>query len=722
LDLFEHAETTKDRLADEIARLRTDIQRHQDLYHRDDSPEISDEEYDGLVRRHDQIVVERPDLADETSPTLNVGGELSPLLRKVVHEVPMLSLENAFTREDVFEFDRRVSEHLGVAPGTVHYTAEPKDDGLSCSLIYEAGRLVQAATRGKNGVGEDITAQAGAVPEIPSRLNAPFPDRIEVRGEVYMTHAALASVNERHEREGRKLLANCRNAAAGAMRQQDPAETARRPLSFFAYAVAQSSDPLPPSQKSIDGELSRLGFRTNPLLAECSSVDELVSHHARIGELRGQLGYDIDGVVYKVADTALQKRLGIVSRTPRWAIAHKFAATRVETRLEGIDIQVGRTGKLTPVARLSPVSVGGVVVTNATLHNEDYITERDIRVGDRVVLQRAGDVIPQIIGCAASEHDDDRGTSYVFPIHCPECGGDAVREPEEADRRCVAGLGCPAQRKERLIHMASKSALDIDGFGEKAIEELVDAGYIREPADVFRLHLSRNEIETRNGWGRSSVGKMLDGIEARRTSPLARFIYAFGIRHVGETASKAFARRFGSLESVMAEGDRLSAIRTQRRNIAIDSGDWGGNSKVRYDRQRFELELAKSIAKDLDMDGIGPEIIGSFLDFVDDEHNRRMVDDLASQMTLTSPAAAANDSPISGKTVVFTGSLEMMGRKEAEAHAESMGARTSGSVSAKTDILVHGPGAGSKLKKAESLGVRTMTESEWFEMVGGASR
>lgn len=721
MDLFEHAEVAKDHLADEIGRLRTEIQRHQDLYHRDDAPEITDEEYDGMVRRHDQIVGERPDLADERSPTNNVGGELAPHLRKIVHEVPMLSLENAFTREDVVEFDRRVSDHLGMSPGTVAYTAEPKDDGLSCSLIYERGRLVQAATRGKNGVGEDITAQAGAVPEIPATLEEPCPARIEVRGEIYMTHAAFAAVNERHEREGLKPLANCRNAAAGAMRRQDPAETARRPLSFFAYAIAQSSDPMPSSQKGIDAELSRLGFRTNPLLAECADVDGLIAHYEHIGGLRADLGYDIDGVVYKVADTSLQKRLGIVSRTPRWAIAHKFAATRVETRLEGIDIQVGRTGKLTPVARLSPVSVGGVVVTNATLHNEDYIVERDIRVGDRVVLQRAGDVIPQIIGRASSTDDEGRGPAYVFPHRCPECEGDAVREPGEADRRCVAGLGCPAQRKERLVHMASKSALDIDGFGEKAVEELVEAGYVKEPADVFRLAAVSGEIEARNGWGQSSVRKMLDGIEARRTSPLARFLYAFGIRHVGETATKALARRFGTLDSIMAEGDRLRALRARRREDAAASGDWGGNSKVRYDERRFEIELAKTLAKELDMDGIGPEIVGSFLDFLDDEHNRRMMRDLAGEMILTAPAAASGDSPISGKTIVFTGSLEMMGRKEAEAHAESLGARTSGSVSAKTDILVHGPGAGSKLKKAEALGVTTMTESEWFAMLGDAT-
>jgi DNA ligase (NAD+) len=720
VDLFEfQTEAANDPLADEIAALRVSIKHHQDLYHRDDAPEISDEEYDGMVRRHDQIVAERPDLEDSTSPTLNVGGELSPLLAKVQHEVPMLSLDNAFTYDDVVEFDRRVSEMLGVPAGTLRYTAEPKDDGLSCSLIYENGVLVRAATRGKEGVGENITAQAGAVPEIPQRLTAPFPARIEVRGEVYMTHAAYKAINERHAALGLKPLANCRNAAAGAMRKQDPAETAKRPLSFFAYAIAQSTDPKPFDQMAIDAELRRLSFKTNPLIAECVGVDALVAHQERIGALRKDLGYDIDGVVYKVAEIALQEELGTVSRVPRWAIAHKFAAERVETVLQAIDIQVGRTGKQTPVARLAPVSVGGVVVTNATLHNEDYIAQKDIRVGDRVVLQRAGDVIPQIVGLAAMDESEHLARSpYVFPHTCGECGGDAVREPGEADRRCVAGLGCPAQRKERLVHMASKSALDIDGLGEKAIVELVDAGYIGEPADIFRLASRRAEIAARDGWGASSVAKLIDGVEAKRTSPLAKFLYSFGIRHVGDTATKALAKRFGSLDAVIEAGSALAATRRSRIAAAEASGDWGGNKKVRYDHTRFELELAKELAASLSIEGIGPEIVTSFLDFLEDETNIRMVHDLSSEMTLTAPAAAATDTAVAGKTVVFTGTLVTMDRKAAEAHAESLGAKTSGSVSAKTHILVHGPGAGSKLAKAQSLGVRCMTEEEWFALVG----
>lgn len=726
MDLFDMADSKTtapadaqtDVLAEEIAQLRSRIAEHQDRYHRDDAPTVSDEEYDGMVLRHDAIVAERPDLADEESPTNNVGGELSPLLGKVVHEVPMLSLENAFSEEDVVEFDRRIRERLGIE-GPISYTAEPKDDGLSCSLIYEKGELVRAATRGKGGIGEDITAQARAVSEIPHRLNAPHPERIEVRGEVYMTHASFDAINERFTREGRKPLANCRNGAAGAMRQQDAAETARRSLSFFAYAIAQNTDPMPGTQMGINRELERLGFVINPLAAEFSDVSDLIGYHERISRIRPTLGYDIDGIVYKVSDTSLQQTLGIVSRTPRWAIAHKFASTKVETELLAIDIQVGRTGKQTPVARLSPVQVGGVVVTNATLHNEDYIAEKDFRIGDRVVLQRAGDVIPQIVGLAPMDADAHEARArYEFPHVCAECGGDAVREPGEADRRCVAGLGCPAQRKERLIHLASKSALDIDGLGEKAIVELVDAGFVSEPADIFRLKNRAAEIAARDGWGQSSVSKMLAGIEAKRTSPLARFLYSFGVRHVGETATKALAKRYGTLDEVLNAGTTFCALRTARIAQAEADGDWGGNKKVRYDRARFEMELAREIATEIGIEGIGPEIVTSFLDFLDDEHNLRMVSDMASEMTLVSPQAASADSVVSGKTVVFTGSLEKMDRKAAEAHAESLGAKTSGSVSAKTSILVHGPGAGSKLAKAQSLGVQCMTEEEWFALVG----
>jgi DNA ligase (NAD+) len=717
-DMIAEPQAATDPVVAELASLRERIAYHQDRYHGEDAPEISDELYDGLVRRHDEIVAQRPDLASANSPTENVGGALSSRLQKVQHEVPMLSLENAFTREDVVDFDRRVSERLGVPAGTVRYTAEPKDDGLSCSLIYEHGELVRAATRGKNGVGEDVTAQARMVGDIPHRLHAPFPARIEVRGEVYMTHASLAETNERFVREGRKPLANCRNAAGGALRQSDPAETARRPLSFFAYAIAQHSGDMPASQEAIDQELQRMGFITNPLLASCANVDELIAHYERIGELRPNLGYDIDGVVYKVSDAALQRKLGNVSRTPRWAIAHKFSATRVETCLEAIDIQVGRTGKLTPVARLAPVSVGGVVVTNATLHNEDYIRDLDLRVGDMVIIQRAGDVIPQLVGRAETNDDRSSRPAYVFPVTCPECGAHTVREADEADRRCVAGLACSAQRSERLIHLASKDALDIDGFGEKAVTAFLAAGLISEPADIFRLHERRAEICQLEGWGASSAAKALDAIETRRASPLDRFLYSFGIRHFGRSATTDFARKYGDLDAFLAAMGELQNKRRSQREKAYATGDFGSNRSGAYTADRFELELAKHLASELAIAQIGPEIVTSILDFLDEPSNVAMLEALRQQMTVMPVVFETVESNVTGKTVVFTGTLSILTRKEAEAHAEKLGAKVSGSVSAKTNILVHGPGAGSKLAKAESLGVTTLTEEEWFAMVG----
>jgi DNA ligase (NAD+) len=712
------ATVAADPLREEIESLRSRIAVHQDLYHGEDAPEITDEEYDGMVRRHDQIVAERPDLASDDSPTLNVGGQTSSKLAKVVHKVPMLSLDNAFSEADVRDFDRKVSEHLGVPPGTVAYTAEPKDDGLSCSLTYEMGKLVLAATRGKNGVGEDVTAQARMVKEIPLTLSGDHPDILEVRGEVYMSHASFKEINERFEATGRKPLANCRNGAAGALRQSDPEETAQRPLSFLAYSAPQISGETPVTQTELDAKLREWGFVTNPLFKRCGDVDALLEHYALIGRERRGLGYDIDGVVYKVDDIALQNRLGNISRTPRWAIAHKFPSDRVQTRMTAIDIQVGRTGQLTPVARLSPVSVGGVVVTNATLHNEDYIRDGDYRVGDIVVLQRAGDVIPQIVGIADMPGEDRAAREpYAFPHECPECGAHAAREPDEAARRCVAGLSCPAQRKERLIHLASKDALDIDGLGEKAIVELVDCGMLHEPADIFRLKDRRAEICARDGWGTSSVSKMIDSIEARRSSPLDRVLYSFGIRHVGRTATTLLARRFHGMDALLDVCSTLQEDRAHRRDVAKETGDYGRNRTGAFDRQRFEEELAKEIAGRLDIAQIGPEIVTSLLDFLEDSQNQRMLADLRSEMDVQEVVFETKESPVTGLTVVFTGALERMGRDEAKKHAESIGAKVSGSISAKTSILVHGPGAGSKLAKAEGLGVRTMTEEEWWAFV-----
>lgn len=723
MDLFDFAQQdarpTVDGEAEELARIQSELERHQDLYHNTDEPEISDEQYDGLRLRALQILGKRPELATEDMPVDRVGAAPKGRLPRVAHEVPMLSLDNAFTEQDVYDFDRRTCEYLGMEPGSISYVAEPKDDGLSCSLIYENGRLLRAVTRGDKVIGEVVTAQVMTIADVPHALVAPHPDRIEVRGEIYMSHQDFDAINARFVDEGRKPLANCRNGAAGAIRQSDPSETAKRPLRFWAYEIAQTTGKPARTQADVVSELGGYGFRVNPDFAECENVPALLAHQRIIGEKRGSLGYDIDGVVYKVSDRSLQARLGTISRVPRYAIAHKFAAERVTTRLRAIDIQVGRTGKQTPVARLEPVSVGGVVVTNATLHNEDEILKHDYRVGDLVIVQRAGDVVPQIVGLA-SMPGEDRGSraSFVFPDTCAVCGGHAVREVGEADRRCVAGLACDAQRRERLAHMVSKAALDIDGFGKKDVASLVDAGFLSEPADVYRLADKATDIATLSGWGSTSVSKLLATIESRRSAPLDRVLYAFGIRHVGDTVTTLLARRYGSMEAMLGAMLPLQIERRSARETAAASGDWGSNRKGAFDEARFEVELADRMARAVAIPQVGREIVSSLLDFLDDPHNMAMLRDLCSEMHVEDVVFQTRESEVTGKTIVFTGKLEQMGRKEAEAHAERLGARTSGSVSAKTDILVHGPGAGDKLKKATTLGVRCMTEEEWFGMVG----
>lgn len=723
MDLFDFARSEAQPAIDgeavELAHIQSELQRHQDLYHNTDEPEVSDDQYDGLRLRALQILEGRPDLVGEDMPVDRVGATPRGRLPRIAHEVPMLSLENAFTVEDVYDFDRKTCEYLGMEPGSISYVAEPKDDGLSCSLIYENGRLLRAVTRGDKVIGEVVTPQVMTIADVPHVLTAPHPERIEVRGEIYMSHEDFDSINARFVEEGRKPLANCRNGAAGAIRQTDPAETARRPLRFWAYEIAQTSGIEARTQADVVSELSGYGFRVNPDFAECPDVPALLAHQRRIGDKRADLGYDIDGVVYKVADRALQRRLGTISRVPRYAVAHKFAAERVRTRLKAIDIQVGRTGKQTPVARLEPVSVGGVVVTNATLHNEDEILKHDYRVGDLVIVQRAGDVVPQVVGLADMEGEDRSSRApYVFPDTCVVCGGHAVREVGEADRRCVAGLACDAQLRERLAHMVSKAALDIDGFGKKDVASLVDAGFLSEPADVYRLAPKAADIAALNGWGPTSVSKLLSTIESRRSAPLDRVLYAFGIRHVGDTVTTLLARRYGSMEALLEAMRPLQEERDSARTTAAASGDWGSNRNGAFDEERFELELAERIARSVAIPQVGREIVSSLLDFLDDPNNTRMLHELCSEMDVQDVVFETLESEITGKTIVFTGKLEQMGRKEAEAHAERLGARTSGSVSARTDILVHGPGAGDKLKKATTLGVRCMTEEEWFDMVG----
>jgi DNA ligase (NAD+) len=712
-------ESGADAEAAELESLQRQLDRHQELYHGDDQPEISDAEYDGMRRRAKQILADRPDLAKPDMPVDRVGYKPKGRLAKVAHEIPMLSLENAFTRDDVIAFDESVCAYLGLPAGSVDYTAEPKDDGLSCSLIYEDGVLVRAATRGDKTIGEDVTDQARTVRDIPRRLASPHPDRIEIRGEVYMSHDDFAETNARFAAEGRPPMKNCRNAAAGSLRQTDPNETARRPLKFWAYEIVQTTADSVATQKGVVDELKDYGFRTNPLFRECEGIDGLIAHQELIGTLRSGLGYDIDGVVYKVSRRDLQRRLGTVSNTPRWAIAHKFPSERAATRLLAIDVQVGRTGKLAAVARLSPVGLGGTLVTNATLHNEDHIAELDLRVGDLVIVQRAGDVIPQIVGLADMTGEDRSSrVVYRFPQECPACAAHAVREPGEADRRCVAGLACPAQRKERLVHMASKKALDMDGLGEGQIGQLVDLGMIAEPADVFRLKDRKAELLNLEGWGEQSVAKRLAAIEASAKAPLDRTLYAFGIRHVGEVATKLLARRYRSMDALLDAMEVARERRSSRREEAKATGNWGSNRNGAFDEARFEVELAKEMAESLAIPQIGPEILSSLLDFLDEPHNASMLSDIRDVMDIQDVVFETAESPITGKTVVFTGTLETMGREEAKSHAESLGAKVSGSVSSKTDILIHGPGAGSKLTKAQGLGVRTMTEVEWREFVG----
>ncbi len=707
LSSLEKPETNEVEAKAEIEALRADIARHNQLYHGDDAPEISDADYDALVRRHNEIEEAFPNLASAEAPTRKVGAAPSPVFGKVTHALPMLSLTNAFNRDDVEEFVKSVLSNLGLSSNDeLSLTAEPKIDGLSLSLRYRNGTLITASTRGDGEVGEDVTANAITLDDIPVTLPSPVPEIVEIRGEVYMPKSEFAALNEMRAAESKKLIANPRNGAAGALRQKDPAETAKRKLRFFAYATGELSEQLGILQSDVVSELGRLGFKTNPLFAECSSVDELLAHYDKIGLLRSSLQYDIDGVVYKVNEVALQQKLGNVSRTPRWAIAHKFPAEQAVTRLNAIDIQVGRTGAQTPVARLEPVTVGGTVISNATLHNEDYIREKDIRVGDLVTLQRAGDVIPQILGVAPSDEDRSGRNSYVFPAECAACGGETHRPEGEAVRRCTEGLSCSAQRLERLIHMVSRDALNIDGFGSEAMSEFVEYGIVAEPADIFRLHEKRSKITNIPGWGTTSVHKLLSAIEDRRASPLNRFIYCLGIHQVGRSATRDFARKFQSYDAFIAKVDELISVRSELFEEGVKDSSWNLKSE-----RRVLTELAST----LEMPGVGPEILSRLLDFFEDETSRAIADRLAEQMTIEDVVHKTTESALTGKIIVFTGTLETMTRNEAKAMAEGLGAKVSGSVSAKTDILVHGPGAGSKLKKAQDLGVETITEAEWNE-------
>ena len=684
----------------ELAMLAREIDAANLAYHQADAPEMSDADFDALKRRNAAIEARFPDLKRPDSPSDQVGAAPSEAFAKVRHAIPMLSLGNAFDDTDVAEFDRSVRRFLSIpADAPLAYAAEPKIDGLSLSLRYEDGTLVQAATRGDGETGENVTANARTIDDIPETLTG-APAILEVRGEVYMSHADFAALNARQTEAGAKTFANPRNAAAGSLRQLDARITAARPLRFFAYAWGQVSEPLADTQTGAIARLAALGFATNPLMATCDGTADMLAQYRDIEARRAALGYDIDGVVYKVDRLDLQARLGFRSTTPRWAIAHKFPAERATTRLEAIEIQVGRTGALAPVARLTPVTVGGVVVSNATLHNADYIAGRDskgapiregrdIRVGDTVEVYRAGDVIPKIADVDLSRRPAD-AMPYDFPDKCPECGSDVIREEGEAVHRCTGGLICPAQAVEKLRHFVSRDAFDIEGLGAKQVEAFFAEGWIAEPADIFELEARHGDaLRTREGWGEKSATNLFKGIAERRAIPLDRLIFGLGIRHVGETSARLLARHYGAWTRFRA------AMEAAREH---EGPDWDHLN---------------------DIDGVGPVMAAALVDYFHEARNRAAIDRLVAHLDIGDVAAPdSTGSPVAGKTVVFTGTLERMSRAEAKARAEALGAKVAGSVSAKTDYVVAGPGAGSKEKKARELGLTVLDEDAWLEMIG----
>ncbi|WP_240883597.1 NAD-dependent DNA ligase LigA [Sphingomonas sp. SFZ2018-12] len=672
----------------ELARLAERIAYHNARYHGDDAPEISDAAFDALVRRNAAIEAAFPHLVRSDSPSLSVGAAPAEHLAKVAHSRPMLSLDNGFSDEDVADFVGRVRRFLALPDDApVRLTAEPKIDGLSCALRYERGALVRALTRGDGQVGEDVTANVRTIADIPATL-AGAPEVFEVRGEVYMEKAAFAALNRQlaaaAEATGKpaRQFANPRNAAAGSLRQKDAGVTASRPLRFLAHGWGEASRVPGETQGEVVAALRGFGFGVADAFAVTDDIDGALAVYRAIERARADLPFDIDGVVYKVDRLDWQVRLGFVGRAPRWALAHKFPAERAETTLRAIDIQVGRTGKLTPVARLEPVTVGGVVVTNATLHNADEIARLGVRPGDRVVVQRAGDVIPQIVENLTREV---ARAAWTFPAACPECGSDAVAEAGEVDIRCTGGLICPAQRVERLRHFVSRAAMDIEGMGGVTIETFFRDGLVHSPADIFRLHAQRDVLLGRERWAETSVDNLLAAIEAKRRPDPVRFLFGLGIRHVGKVTARDLLKAFGTVEAVAA--------------VARDPD------------RRGEIEA---------IDGIGPSVAQALSDFFAEPHNVAVWDDLLTQVKPNAFVHAVAQSEVTGKTVVFTGTLETLSRDEAKAQAEALGARVSGSVSAKTDLVVAGPGAGSKLKKAAEFGVQVIDEAAWAAIVAAA--
>jgi len=670
-----------------IKSLSMEIRAADEHYYNEDAPLISDADYDTLRKELIALETEFPHLVTKNSPTQKVGVKPSGRFGKIQHRVPMLSLDNAFNDEDVVDFTKRIKRFLSLPSDTpLSFTAEPKIDGLSAALRYENGKLVSGATRGDGQTGEDVTRNLMTLKEdVPHQLKgSDWPDVLEIRGEVYIAHAAFDAMNAKQVEDGKPVYANPRNAAAGSLRQIDPSVTASRPLRFFAYTWGEVSTPLSDTQMGAVEKMAEWGFSTNPDMHVHESATSLVAHYNEIAEKRADLGYDIDGVVYKVDRLDWQARLGFAGRAPRWAIAHKFPAEKAITTLLSIDVNVGRTGALAPLARLKPVTVGGVVVSNATLHNEDEIARLGVKPGDRIRIQRAGDVIPQILEVV----EDGGGQPFTLPKTCPSCGADAVRAVDDKGkrdvvRRCTNALACPAQAKEHLVYFVSRPAFDIDGLGERQIADFYDNNIVKEPADIFTLE-RRNDalkLETREGFGEKSTSALFAAINSRRVIGLARFVRSLGVRHVGGGNADLFARHFGSWSAL------------------------------------YESALA-GVEEMLSIDGIGEAAAGSFHDFLATPQTRAVLERLLAEVTVEDAEQVAEDSPVAGKTVVFTGKLEKFSRDEAKATAQALGAKVSGSVSGKTDILVAGPGAGSKLKKAESLGVQTLSEDEWLALIG----
>ena len=695
---------TEAEAANRLTRLAKEVAKHNRHYHDQDAPEISDADYDALIRENNALEAAFPHLIRADSPNAQVGAASTTALKKVPHAVRMMSLDNGFSDADIADFLARVRRFLALPDDApVALTAEPKIDGLSCSLRYEKGELVLAATRGDGTTGEDVTANVHTIADIPQRLTGEaIPDLFEIRGEVYMAKGDFVALNARllaeaENPEKARQFANPRNAAAGSLRQKDATVTASRPLRFLAHGWGAHSALPADTQLGVMQAIAGWGLPVSDMLACVDSLDALIAHYRTIEAGRADLPFDIDGVVYKVDRLDWQQRLGFVAKAPRWAIAHKFPAERAQTTLEAIDIQVGRTGKLTPVGRLTPVTVGGVVVSNVTLHNADEIARLGVRPGDRIIVQRAGDVIPQVVDNLTR---DEAREPFPFPTHCPVCGSEAVREEGEVDVRCTGGLICPAQRFERLRHFVSRAALDIEGLGEKTIQEFLDLGWIAEPADIFRLKKHRADLLGREGWKEKSVDNLLMAIEAKRQPDAARLLFGLGIRHVGAVTARDLLKRYVTLPTIRALAQDVMLLRDQEHET--------------------QAKMDKAIAEHIGVENVGAAVGHALADFFHEPHNVDAWDDLLSEVSPPPYVVETTASAVTGKTVVFTGKLETMSRDEAKAQAERLGAKAAGSVSAKTDLVVAGPGAGTKLKQATALGIEVITEQAWADIVKAA--